>query len=317
MQKLPGVALVAAVVAFLLGALAVLGAVFGPIIGLPLACIPLIAGVGMLRRRVWSAYGLGVYYFAQALLAVIMALRATRGVAVLAVFGVLLGCLFLLAGRALARNGGSSGSPIPWIAISILTTAPLFFVGTFAMPSASMENTLLIGDRLLVRTFPKPSVQRGDIVVFAFPLDRNQTYIKRIIGSAGDRIRMENKLVYRNGTALTEPYTVHKTKYAESYRDNFPNNAPLASLPPPAQEMLRDHVVSGELVVPDGSYFVLGDNRDDSLDSPYFGFVPASDIIGKPMLIYDSQDQPAGEGTDQQFLRPHRVRWNRLFTTVR
>jgi signal peptidase I len=122
---------------------------------------------------------------------------------------------------------------------------------------------------------------------------------------------MSGKIVYRNGAALEEPYAVHKTDYVDSYRDNFPSepNSPFGGA---GQEMLKQHVVKGELVVPEGKYFVMGDNRDVSLDSRYWGFVGSGDLIGKPLLIYGSEDQSA-EPLNGRATRSRRVRWGRFF----
>jgi len=144
------------------------------------------------------------------------------------------------------------------------------------------------------------------LIVFTYPIDRRQTFVKRVIGVAGDRIRITNKIVYRNGTAIEEPYAVHKTDYVDAYRDNFPSE-PDVTLYAPAKEMLREHVSNGEVVVPDGKYFVLGDNRDLSLDSRYWGFIGSGDLIGRPWLIYDSEDPPSLVTVNR------RVRWGRLF----
>jgi signal peptidase I len=189
---------------------------------------------------------------------------------------------------------------------------PILFVQPFVMPTGSMEDTLLIGDRILVQRWPKIAPQRDDVIVFLYPPDRSQTFVKRVAGIAGDRIRISNKILYRNGQALQEPYAVHKTSYVDSYRDNFPSE-PTVSLDRAGLKMLNEHVVNGEVVVPDGKYFVLGDNRDSSLDSRYWGFVDASDIIGKPVLIYDSEE-PAQAA--ESFTITHRVRWGRLFKRI-
>ena len=174
-----------------------------------------------------------------------------------------------------------------------------------------MEDTLLIGDRLLVRVMPGPHPTRGDLMAFHYPVDRSQTFLKRIIGVPGDRIRISDKIVYRNGVALQEPYANHKAGYPDSYRDNFPS--PPAFPLPAAEEMLEKHVVNGEVVVPEGAYFVLGDNRDNSLDSRYWGFVGSQDLIGKPFLIYDSLEQSTEQvNAPASLVWPHR-RWNRVF----
>jgi signal peptidase I len=137
-------------------------------------------------------------------------------------------------------------------------------------------------------------------MVFHYPVDRNQIFTKRIVGMPGDRIRLSHKVLYRNGVAQNEPWVTHKLDYEDQYRDNFPNE-PNALIFPTAQLMLAKSVVGGEVVVPPGMYFVMGDNRDQSLDSRYWGFVSERDFIGKPLFVYDSVDEN----------KHHR--WDRLF----
>jgi signal peptidase I len=308
---------IAAVVAFLMAGSITISAVFGPIMIAPFALIPLIAGIGIVRRRVWSAYGLALCFFAQIVPVSIRFLggalrRDSVGVLASIAFSTLLGCLFSLAGRSLANSGAPRGWPLPWFVISAVYALPLLFLHPFMIPTGAMENTLLIGDRVLVRQFPKPSVSRGDLIVFVCPVDRSQTFVKRVIGVPGDRIKIVHKAVYRNGVSLVEPYAVHKTDYEDSYRDNFPSE-PNAPLPPQGADMLTRHVASGDVVVPEGCYFVLGDNRDSSLDSRYWGFVGSGDLIGKPLLIYDSEAQSADEIMERRFSLRRPVRWERLF----
>ncbi len=137
-------------------------------------------------------------------------------------------------------------------------TVPFLFVQLYAMPTSSMEPTILAGDRLLVQRFPKPAVQRDGIIVFRYPANAQVVYIKRAVGLPGDRIRIINKRVYRNGSLLAEPYTVHCFKEVEPYRDNFPAE-PNGPLQDGGQQMLSESVVNGEVLVPSGKYFVLGD----------------------------------------------------------
>jgi len=182
----------------------------------------------------------------------------------------------------------------------------------YVLPSASMEDTLLPGDRILVeklgvRMGGEPKF--GEIVVHRYPPNRAETFMKRIVGVPGDRLRLVSKQLYRNGAAVAEPYVKHLTNYVDDYRDNFPAvpNS-IMRMPAGAIEMLRDHVQAGELVVPKGKYFVLGDNRDDSLDSRYWGFISKSDIIGRPLLVYLSIEE------DSRQLPPvTKVRWERFF----
>lgn len=310
---------IACIAAFAVAGLTVMGALTGPIVLLPVALIPLCAGIGIMRKRVWSAYGFGVYLLAQLLLIPVVLARqnhlatATPGLIGSAVFSLCLGVLFLLAGRALDAAGAERGWMCPWIAAAALSTLPLLFVEPFVIPTGAMEDTILVGDRILALRFPPPHPQRDEMVVFVYPINRDSTFVKRVVGVAGDRIRISRKIVYRNGSPLTEPYATHKTDYEDSYRDNFPSepNTPLAFR---GREMLLKNVVNGEVVVPPGKYFVLGDNRDQSLDSRYWGFVGTGDLIARPLLIYDSETQTTEQvQSGQQIFRRAHTRWNRLF----
>lgn len=224
------------------------------------------------------------------------------------------------------------------VTIILLLFGTTTLVQAFVIPTGSMEDTLLIGDHLLVdkmayappgpltkRLLPYEDVKRGDIIVFRYPVDIRQTFVKRVIGVPGDRIRMENKRVFLNGHALTEPYKYNKTDYIDSYRDNFPG-FPNVSLYAPAQEMLLNNVQHGEVVVPAGHYFAMGDNRDSSLDSRYWGFVPRENIIGKPLIIYWSYDASTEALSNPAIGLDHLVdlaehfftktRWSRTFRMI-
>ena len=136
------------------------------------------------------------------------------------------------------------------VTIILLLFGTTTLVQAFVIPTGSMEDTLLVGDHLLVDKLafapyggatkyllPYEDVKRGDIIVFRYPIDIKQTFVKRVMGVAGDRIRLENKKVFLNGHLLNEPYVVHKLDYIDSYRDNFPAD-PNTPLYPPAQVML-------------------------------------------------------------------------------
>jgi signal peptidase I len=174
--------------------------------------------------------------------------------------------------------------------------APLFLawmvgVRAYVIAAGSMEDTLQIGDRVLVETITAQLGQlpkRGEIVAMYYPIDRRQRFFKRVVGIPGDRLRIVDKQLYRNGVAVAEPYARHKTDYVDAYRDNFPGT-PNQLVLAPATQMLKDNVRNGELIVPPGKYFVVGDNRDLSLDSRYFGFIAKGDIFGRPLLIYFSR----------------------------
>jgi signal peptidase I len=187
--------------------------------------------------------------------------------------------------------------------IIILLFGTTTLVQAFIVPTPSMDTTVKVGDHLLVDKLsysppgaisryllPYTEIQRGDIIVFRYPIDIRQNYVKRVIGIPGDRLRIENKIVYLNGKPLEEPYAQHIFPGVERYRDNFPSE-PVGPVYDRARDgMLAHHVKNGELVVPEGNYFAMGDNRDNSLDSRYWGFVPRENIIGKPLLIFWSYD---------------------------
>ena len=181
------------------------------------------------------------------------------------------------------------------IAIFVIT----FIVQAFQIPSESMENTLLVGDYLLVNKLcyggpgfgdhlmPYQKIARQDIIVFHYPVDPRQHFVKRVIGLPGDRIRMVNKKVFINGKPLEESYVRFLEPPNNLFRDDFPRvDIPAYGLDGKWWLQMRKLVEDGELIVPEGYYFVMGDNRDDSQDSRYWGFVPQVNIIGRPLIIY-------------------------------
>lgn len=225
------------------------------------------------------------------------------------------------------------------VTIILLLFATTTLVQAFVIPSASMENTLLIGDHVLVdklvfapagaisqHILPYREVRRGDIIVFRYPLNIKEDYVKRAIGVPGDRIRLVNKQLMLNGHLVDEPYAIHRTSYIDSYRDNFPAS-PDPMLPPSAVDMLQNHVVDGDVVVPPGHIFAMGDNRDDSLDSRYWGFVPRENIVGTPLVIYWSYEASTQDLTNPNIGIGHildviahfftKTRWNRTFKLIR
>ncbi len=180
------------------------------------------------------------------------------------------------------------------IAVFVIT----FIVQAFQIPSPSMENTLLVGDYLLVNklcygagswgdyVMPYRRVQRGDIVVFHYPVNPAQHFVKRVIGVPGDRVRLINKQVFVNGVQVKEPYAGYYHPSTDLFRVCFPWVDIAAGETPEWWVELRKMVEDGQLIVPVGHYFVMGDNRDNSYDSRYWGFVPQENIIGRPLLIY-------------------------------
>ncbi len=235
---------------------------------------------------------------------------------------------------------------------SLLVTVILALFGTsfvvqaFKIPSQSMERTLLVGDHLLVNKFifggrgawydrllPYRELQRGDIIVFKFPYQDHPHFVKRVIGLPGDRLKIVDQQVYVNGKPLDEPYAVHDPAagYGDPLNYNFPpagTQMYLSSLQPEWAHDIRKHIQADELVVPPGKYFAMGDNRDHSLDSRYWGFVDRDAIMGRPFLIYWSINASSADYGNTTFAQrvlgifdtlvhlPARTRWNRMLHTV-
>jgi signal peptidase I len=211
-------------------------------------------------------------------------------------------------------------------ALYVLVVALFFMTFTvqpIRIPSSSMEPTLLVGDFLLLDRqatsgdddfwMPPSGVSRGDVVVFHDPVDDPSVHlVKRVIGLPGDRIHLRNNVVYVNDRPLKEPYAIYRASAPDGFRDDFPNLASMDARVDAAWWIrLRNLVRDGELTVPKGDFFMLGDNRNDSDDSRYWGFVPQSHIVGEPVLVYFSwrDRDPAKK---ESF-----ARWDRFFHVVR
>ena len=174
---------------------------------------------------------------------------------------------------------------------------------------------------------PYEDVKRGDIIVFRHPTLITVDYVKRVIGLPGDHVKLVAKRVFINGKPMDEPYAIHLDN-SMNYRDNFPVGEPDYAGDPKmsarASEMLHDYVVNGELVVPPGNYFAMGDNRDNSLDSRYWGLVPRENIVGKPLIVFWSYDAPTEDLKDYNVrhlvdLSLHfftKTRWNRTLKLI-
>ena len=215
------------------------------------------------------------------------------------------------------------------IAVLVFFFVRAFFVEAFKIPSGSMERTLLPGDFLLVDKLaygaevPFTSLhipgyrtpQRGDIIVFQYPLDETKTYVKRLVGLPGDTLSMREGTLVRNGVALAEPYVVHSDPDLDPGNDQFGWQRHYLVRTAEAAGF-GDHPTRnnwGPLIVPPGEYFALGDNRDNSEDSRYWGFVPAGNVRGRPLVVYYSYAPDSSEPAPWL----SSVRWARVGERVR
>lgn len=219
-----------------------------------------------------------------------------------------------------------------------------FVVQAFEIPSGSMEDTLLIGDHVFVDRLtpaakaaylgfllPYRNIHRGEVIVFLHPTEPGMYVVKRIIGTPGDRIHLEQGRLFINGQPQNEPYLNPDRRFYNAYRDDFPK-FPAAGVPNVTAEwpmILRSNIQGADLVVPKDSYFGMGDNRAESLDSRYWGFIPRENIVGRPLFIYWSFETPRDQYqrtsmADRAAFIVHIIthflgetRWNRMFHLVR
>ncbi len=244
-----------------------------------------------------------------------------------------------------AANGGRRASPslrLSWLwewakvfpaAVLLFLVMRSFFVEAYKIPSGSMEHTLLVGDFLLVNKllygaeipytgWRLPAIRaprRGDVVVFEWPVDPSKSFVKRLVGLPGDTLSMVAGTLTRNGSTQTETYVTHTEPGVDPTNDDFRwqrgyivNTAEAADTPiPGAYRPSRDNW--GPIVVPAKHMFVLGDNRDNSLDSRYWGFVADSLLRGTPLLVYYSFT-PDSTATAPWLTR---IRWTRVGDVVR
>jgi signal peptidase I len=210
----------------------------------------------------------------------------------------------------------------PWEAVASICTILViglfiltFLAQNFVIPSGSMEKTLLVGDHLLVdrETLAPPAKwmplvryrepQRGDIVVFLKPVpdldaEGNPQYlilVKRLVGVPGDRIHLRNGIVILNGVAQSQPHAEATTpENHRDFLDEFPSVPPTTDIGATESwsQDFQNHIENGDLVVPPGHYFMMGDHRHNSLDSRYWGFVPRENIVGRPLFNYWSFETP-------------------------
>jgi signal peptidase I len=195
------------------------------------------------------------------------------------------------------------------VAVILALFVRTFVVQAFKIPTGSMENNLLIGDHLLVNKFvfaptrtwledkllPIDPIRRGDIIVFKYPEDPERDFIKRTIGLPGETVELRNKKVYINGKPLDEPY-VHFL---------FPEDSESGISDSSGFDVRRNY---GPVTVPAGHYFMMGDNRDNSQDSRYWGFMPRDYVKGKALFVYFSYGENPGGPTN--------VRWARILHQI-
>lgn len=229
------------------------------------------------------------------------------------------------------RRGARTSWLWEWIkvfpaAVLLFLVLRTFLVEAYTIPTASMERTLLVGDFLLVSKLAYgadvpftsarlPGVRaprRGDVVVFEYPVDPSKNYVKRLVGLPGDTIAMQGGVLIRNGARLAEPYATHSAPGIDPVLEAFAWQQ-LFARDATSREGAPSRDNWGPIVVPARQYFVLGDNRDNSEDSRYWGFVPDSLMVGTPLFIYFSIHSAARDSASWL----SRVRWGRVGTAIR
>jgi len=197
------------------------------------------------------------------------------------------------------------------VAVILALFVRTFVFQAFKIPTGSMKPNLLVGDHLLVNKFifaptasalerallPMRPIERGDVVVFKFPEEPERDFIKRVVGLPGDALELKNQTIHINGMPLLEPYAHYQ----------FP---PMGDGQVDGFDLRRKY---GPVTVPEGHYFMMGDNRDDSQDSRFWGFLPASYVKGRALFIYWSFDTPDDGSAPESFLG---VRWDRLLHQI-
>jgi signal peptidase I len=223
------------------------------------------------------------------------------------------------------------------VALFVLT----FVAQPMVIPSESMEHTLLVGDFLLMnrsalapsgiwqRILPYAGVERGEIVTFHSPVNPREYLVKRVIGLPGDRLRVDGNQVFINGQPLAEPYATFEPTPGNPYLERFPTGVYTdPGVEPGWWKQMQQLTRNGELVIPAGDYFMMGDNRNHSRDSRYWGFVSRSEIIARPLVIYFSLTRPSrtdiqqasddrlGHESDVAYQLKSFARWKRIFHVV-
>lgn len=223
-----------------------------------------------------------------------------------------------------------------------------FIIQAFKIPTPSMEDNLLVGDHLLVNKFafgargslldavlPFRQIRRGDVVVFKYPGDLSKHYVKRVVGLPGDHLKIVDKQVFINGKPLIETYKIHKSppgSYSDPFRDFFPPRPHPGKIYRGVEEdpyWYEEYVNDNEIAIPQDHFFAMGDNRDNSSDSRYWGFVPRAYVVGKALVVYWSYETESDEYrrtavgdrlqqvTDLVTNFFTKTRWSRTFRIIR
>lgn len=223
------------------------------------------------------------------------------------------------------KNSGSWSETLRSLLIILLGVFCIrIFIGeATVIPTGSMENTILVGDHVFLDKLPYgpqipytplrlptiKAVRRGDIIAFHYPRNPSLMYVKRVIGEGGDVIRIVNDQVFRNGKPLREPYAVYTPNGISGFSENFPptpdefdevdNLVSEGAIDPAWARAMPKYIGTNGLRVPKEYFFVMGDNRDNSSDSRFWGFVPKGNVVGEPLFVYWSYNAPSKEWLDE------------------
>lgn len=321
-DRRPGAKESAVVLSGLLLLYAAVTVLVDPVHGLLLMFLFSAVLIGIMRNQSWAARAGALLVLSSLIpigrLALMGHLKSEAiDAVVLAAVSFTLAFVFFWAARSLDEGGPLIRAV--WCGLVGVVYLYNVIFQNFVVPTASMEDTIMAGDRVALQVVGFPTPGRQQMVACRPPGQGDRIYLRRVIGLPGDRLRIMGRTLFVNGVEQREPYT----KYVASFpivRD-FPSkrNSSFAIYDPKWKSELERRVVNGELVVPPGQLFLMGDNRDNSADSRINGFVPQEDIIGVPAFVRFSypveENPPLQEGPSMpQLIIPTNIRWERVFT---